>query len=115
MNRKKIHSSKLKASVKKGIILFFSFLIIAPYFIQTIHELQHEEQEHCTEKTNQHFHEAEHNCQFCHFQISVATPQDFTFTIPIEQVDFTKSSIVVLSFFYSESFRHFSLRAPPVI
>ncbi|MBP9922294.1 MAG: hypothetical protein KBF92_00580, partial [Bacteroidia bacterium] len=54
----------------QGRILFsflFLFAFLVPTVGETLHQLSHAGDSHCSEKSVHHFHEEEHHCVICDF------------------------------------------------
>lgn len=93
--------------------ILLAVIITIPILIQSIHEYQHHDEEHCLEKNEQHFHVAEHHCSICDYTFcSIIVPE-----LPHYIINETQYCLKEVSRIYIEhvsiDLLHFSLRAPP--
>jgi hypothetical protein len=94
---------------------FFLLLVFAfPLLVKSVHDFEHRVDFHCHEKTDTHYHEKEHSCELCDYQLNQLhelTFQSFAF----ETFQFNLVSLnTECSRFVSPYQIHFSSRGPPV-
>src|ERR1700741_4415458 len=53
--------------LKRYIALFSLLAFLFPQALNLVHELEHRNDFHCSEKFVKHFHEEEHHCDICDF------------------------------------------------
>lgn len=98
----------------KYISFLLLFIFLFPFIEKEIHTVLHKDDTHCDIKTEQHYHEKEHKCSICDFNITTSfTLSHFTsYTLLQSANDF------ILGFhkeiFTAAAFCYFSLRAPPL-
>jgi hypothetical protein len=69
--------------------VFFIAILVAPVIEKTFHELGHLEEVHCTDKSTLHFHETEHDCSLCDYQVSYGVePLKNNFSASVYSIDF---------------------------
>jgi hypothetical protein len=101
--------------LKKYAALFLLAVFAWPFVEKSLHEIEHAADEHCTDKSAAHYHELEHQCSLCDFEI----------TAPLEHAAPTGTPAllepVYISFFtFDQDFLlapafSFSLRGPPAV
>jgi hypothetical protein len=55
---------------KKLFAIFFLLVLFFPLVEKSFHELNHLDDFHCTDKSVLHFHQSEHSCSLCDYQVS---------------------------------------------
>ena len=97
----------------------FSFLLIAlflaPQVTLAFHQLEHSRDFHC-DTANSHFHEQEHHCLICDFNVTLTIADIFKYRTPEGLYLFTELVYCHKSYQrFSIAHHFFSLRAPPEI
>ncbi|MFN8275911.1 MAG: hypothetical protein U0T84_00370 [Chitinophagales bacterium] len=52
--------------------IFLAIILLIPSAAEVCHQWQHNDDVHCSEKYTLHFHQSEHHCSLCDFQLSMA-------------------------------------------
>lgn len=98
----------------RAISLFFLLVFLYPVLEKSIHELSHDEHQHCNSFSQYHIHEQEHRCGICEFTLPVAlVPVESSLTCEVTSV----SSWMNTSVEHPDTgpaFPLFLLRAPPM-
>ncbi|HNP47368.1 MAG TPA: hypothetical protein PKL85_00965 [Bacteroidia bacterium] len=101
--------------LKKYLSVFFLLLFLFPTATEIVHQYEHCNDFHCTEKSNVHLHQLEHHCFICDL-VPVTADQSILLTfdsfVPFftdEYFDFYKASS------FEQTLFNFSLRGPPSI
>lgn len=101
-------------TAKKYSSLLVLLLFLIPQVESSFHSFSHRNDSHCTSNTQQHFHQEEHVCSICDFNIPIAytaTEQEFEISLLSQvstYVDFNESPVL------SNGAQRFSPRAPPL-
>ena len=98
--------------------IFFSFLFLFVFLIptvgETLHQLSHADDFHCTEINVHHFHESEHHCSICDFSFTTYYSDIFKPEVKaIGYFIFPYHTLNAHSLFYSEV-TTLALRGPPI-
>ena len=102
---------------RQGRILYsflFLFAFLVPTIGETLHQLSHAGDSHCTEKSVHHFHEEEHHCVICDFAFN-----SYYSDILNPEIKATHFYILLLKFevaqnLFVEDISILALRGPPV-
>ena len=105
----------MKQGIKKYLSLFVLGVFLFSYSEKGIHDLLHSDDFHCHEQHPKHFHNLEHHCFICDFDISTFGPD----SLPV-QSSFVRHSIDAIflitenSFSYRVSAPSYT-RGPPLV
>lgn len=97
----------------------FSFFLIAiflfPQVEKAVHDFHHRNDFHCT-SSDAHFHETEHHCHLCDYNVSLLTPIQWPdFSINYDHTFYQPLYPIKIGVYVSFPSYFFSLRGPPTV
>jgi hypothetical protein len=101
--------------LRKYIAVFALATFLFPMVVEAVHTFEHRNDQHCTEKTSKHFHEAEHHCTICDFVPAISDHQDTCDNITSVVVYTTIAFSFYQSFAGTTPHFFYSLRGPPAV
>jgi len=103
----------LKIKSKNIIAFVLLLLFLIPTAEQTLHAISHANDVHCNTLNEKHYHEQEHHCSFCDFNVVDSYSSPVCYSNPVLYNISVEHSIFVLTqFTESKSFTQ-KVRGPP--